>query len=181
MLRPLIKQPFTTLTPSKRISKRTFTIKSQPSSHTPIITTIPSRTLTFKERRPTIFSPAHIPNHAFARTFKVYSLYPQLPVATTTALAYFSFPKVNGLSNATSYYAALPLSPDFSYQDLECEIRDKLRESCRFAIRRWGSGVKQGNDAEDAVGTGDMEGKKEEMGKLKLDITVIWQGVRIGN
>ncbi|TGO55341.1 hypothetical protein BCON_0093g00130 [Botryotinia convoluta] len=94
MLWPLTKQPFTTLTPSKCISKRTFTIKSQPSSHTPSITTIPSRTLTLKTLRPALFFPAHISNHAFTRTFKVYCLYPQLPVATNTALAYFSFPRL---------------------------------------------------------------------------------------
>ncbi|KAF7896785.1 uncharacterized protein EAF01_009188 [Botrytis porri] len=175
MLRPFTKHPFTTLAPSKLISKRTFTIKSQPYSHTPINTAIPSCTLALKTHHPAIFSPAHISHHAFTRTFKVYSLYPQLPIATHTALAYFSFPKTNGLSNATSYYAALPLSPNFSYQDLECEVRDVLRESCRFALQRRGSAGKGGNE----VGAGDMK-EKEEMGKLKLDILVVWQGVRIG-
>ncbi|KAF7894149.1 hypothetical protein EAF00_007663 [Botryotinia globosa] len=182
MLRPLTKQPFSTLTPSKCIPKRTFTIKSQPFSPKPFGTTISSHTLTCKPHHPAIFSPAQISNHAFIRTFKVYSLYPQLPVATTTALAYFSFPKVNSISNTTSYFAALPLSPIFSYQDLECEVRDILRESCRVAMRRRDSGEKGENNTEHAIGTEDMERKQEEeMRKLKLDITVVWQGVRIGN
>ncbi|TGO36031.1 hypothetical protein BHYA_0137g00120 [Botrytis hyacinthi] len=182
MLRPLMKQPFTALTPSKCVFKRTFTIKSQPSSEKLFGTTITSRTLTFKAHYPEIFSPTHTSNHASIRTFKVYSLYPQLPVATTTALAYFIFPKVNIVPNATSYFAALPLSPNFSYQDLECEVRYILRESCRFAMWRRGSGEKGEKNAEDVVGAGDMEGnKEEEVGKLKLDITVVWQGVKIGH
>ncbi|KAF7934751.1 uncharacterized protein EAE98_002796 [Botrytis deweyae] len=182
MFRPIMKQPFTTLTPSTQIFKRAFTIKSQPSPHTPIIPTNSSRTLTLKRHHPAIFSSTRVSNHAFTRTFKVYSLYPQLPVATTTALAYFSFPKGKSISNATSYYAALPLSPKFSYQDLECEVRDALRESCRLAMRRRGSGEKGENNAEDVVEAGDMKGEKEEeMGKLKFDITVVWQGVNIGN
>ncbi|KAK6603396.1 hypothetical protein H4I96_06164 [Botrytis cinerea] len=166
MFRPVMKQSFTTLTPPKSIPKRAFTISSQSYSHTPMGARILSPTLTFKGHRPAPFCPASISNHAFARTFKVYSLYPQLPVATTMALAYFSFPKVNGISNTMSYYAALPLSTNFSYQNLECE---------------WG---KDGNEAEAAavVGTGDIErNKEEEMRRLKLDITVIWQEVRIGN
>ncbi|TEY71486.1 hypothetical protein BOTCAL_0092g00200 [Botryotinia calthae] len=184
MLRPLLKQSFTIPTPPKGISKRTFTITSRQSSHTPIGTTIPSRNLTFKAHRPAPFYPARISNHAFTRTFKVYPLYPQLPVATTMALAYFSFPKVNGVSNATSYYAALPLSTNFSYQNLECEVRCALRESCRMAMQTQDRGEKDVNEAEAAaaVGTGDIErNKEEEMRKLKLDITVVWQEVKIGN
>ncbi|KAF7959531.1 hypothetical protein EAE96_001147 [Botrytis aclada] len=180
MLRPLTKQPRTTLTPCKHISKRTFTIKSQPSLHPPIGSNISSRNLPSKEHRP-IISPAHIPNHAFTRPFKVYSLYPQLPIATTTALAYFSFPEEKGVVNAASYYAALPLSPNFSYRDLECEVRGALRESCRFAMRRRNR-EKGENETKDVVGAEDMERKEEEeMGKLKLDIMVVWQGVKIGN
>ncbi|KAF5867963.1 uncharacterized protein Bfra_007158 [Botrytis fragariae] len=164
MLRSFVKQPFTTLTPSKCISKRNFTIKSPPSSQNPISTTISSRTFNSKECRRAMFFPAHTSNHAFTRTFKVYSLYSQLPVATTKAPAYLSIPKVNGISTPTSYYAALPLSLNFSYRDLECEVRDVLREPCRLAIQRRDS---RGKD-------GDMAGKKkEEMGRLKLDITII--------
>ncbi|KAF7926687.1 uncharacterized protein EAE97_010196 [Botrytis byssoidea] len=48
-------------------------------------------------------------------------------------------------------------------------------------MRRRDSGEKGENNAEDVIGTEDMEGKQEEMRKLKLDITVVWQGVRIGN
>ncbi|KAM0125032.1 hypothetical protein ACHAP3_010004 [Botrytis cinerea] len=184
MFRPVMKQSFTTLTPPKSIPKRAFTISSQSYSHTPMGARILSPTLTFKGHRPAPICPASISNHAFARTFKVYSLYPQLPVATTMALAYFSFPKANGISNTMSYYAALPLSTNFSYQNLECEVRCALRESFRMAMWIRDSGGKDGNEAEAAaaVGTGDIErNKEEEMRRLKLDITVIWQEVRIGN
>lgn len=49
-------------------------------------------------------------------------------------------------------------------------------------MRRRDSGEKGENKAQDTAGAVDIqENKEEEMAKLKLDITVIWQGVRIEN